>query len=140
MSAVTGSAGTRRLRGGNGGSCAGGRGRGWPAAAARGRYVRARPCTRGAGRPEAGPSSASLDEGGSGGSLEKGAGPRRQEKKVEGAWSSNARWRASGRLEVGPSVGGAGRGQVDKGRGHWKGGGVSEKRGLGEPREKEAGL
>lgn len=77
--------------------------------------------------------------GGAEGSLEKGAGPRRQER-GGGAWPSGSRGRASGRLEVGPREGGEGPGGQGAGPLGESSGVVSEKRGLGEPREEEAGF
>lgn len=49
-------------------------------------------------------------------------------KKVEGAWPSDARWRASGRLEVGPSVGGWGGAK-------WEGGGATGREGTCQRKE-----
>lgn len=68
--------------------------------------MRMRPCTRGAARPEAGPSLASVGGGWCGEPGERGGTTPPVGGGTEGAWSSDSRERASGRLEVGPSVGG----------------------------------
>lgn len=90
-------------------------------------------------RLEAGPSSARVDGGVLRGAWRKGR-DHAARKEVEGAWPSGSRGRASGRLEVGPRGGGEGPGGQGAEPLGESSGVVSEKRGLGEPREEEAGF